>query len=395
MITLDYSIIDERLARKLCKGRELAVDLEHLQSRLPNAQFVAVTGSHGKTWTCLAIENALRHFEKKVVQVGHASDDGFGLSPSEALSELDAWFDKDLYIVSELAWHEVRFLTSFSPDVSVITNITHSPPPELGSRQAVLDSKWPLAAAAKNVAVYPADGMFDALGSSLSCRSLRFCAGQPTSANAQVALFRNELSFVSRPENGLGQTQEIRARDCMYHGNSLVASAAALHALSNGWSQQEIVSALETIPRVPNRLEIVANHDGIDYINDGKSTDIGATLHAVKKCQSPIILVCGGEERGEKYLPLSEHQQSIAAIVCFGENRNCVMKDVTGSIKEVHCSEELQGAIEIAWGLRHLGRTLLFSPGTTSKDQYQNYRERGEHFRMLISKYLFLSETNE
>ncbi len=175
--------------------------------------------------------------------------------------------------------------------------------------------------------------------------------------------------------------------------NLLNALAAAAVACTCGLSPQSIARAVATFRGVEHRLELVAEVDGVAYYNDSIATTPQRTLAALRSFQEPIVLLLGGRD---KHLPLEEMAQEAVrrcrAVVLFGESgpkleaalqeaAACLGASSGPALVRVGPLEE---AVEAARALARPGDVVLLSPACTSYDAYENFEERGRHFRALV-----------
>lgn len=175
--------------------------------------------------------------------------------------------------------------------------------------------------------------------------------------------------------------------------NQANAIAAAACAATCGVSQPAIASAVSSFKGVPHRLEQVATARNVDFYNDSIGTTPERTLAGLRSFDRPIVLLLGGRE---KQLPLEELAREAAArcraIVFFGEAGDKFEKVVANTMRRLPPANRPQAirmsnlaeAVEAASRLAKAGDAVLLSPAATSFDAYNNFQERGQHFRDLV-----------
>ncbi len=142
------------------------------------------------------------------------------------------------------------------------------------------------------------------------------------------------------------------------------------------------VNALDDFKPLPHRQEIVGERDGITFVNDSISTvpeTVVAALEAFS--DKPVSLIIGGEEKEQDYTVVSTAVKKYGAIKVF-----CVPDSGTRLVKEVENSTlcmNMEDAVKQAIAAVQGGGYVLLSPGTPSFPIYQNYVERGKHFKKL------------
>ncbi len=329
-------------------GIELLGEIELAFRYLPNRCVLGVTGSNGKTTTALLIAHILNAAGKKAAAVGNvgAALSGYALDP-----------DKNEILVVELSSFQLETLSlAHRFDAAAILNIT----PNHLNRHASMEEY----AAAKLRIVHclkPGGRLF------ISRQVL------------QDYRIKNGTVF----DNMIGMPPgEERVR----LGLPEWANVAAARALCAFCKLPEIAidSALKTFRKPPHRIEWVAEIDGVAYYNDSKASNIEAVMHAVRLFAGPVILICGGVDKGSSYAPwLACFQGKVAKVVVFGQAAEKMEREL-GAVFSVNRVSTLKEAVQAARMMSREGDTVLFSPGCSSYDQFANYEERGEMFKKIV-----------
>ena len=132
---------------------------------------------------------------------------------------------------------------------------------------------------------------------------------------------------------------------------------------------------------LPHRLEVVYQNDGITFVNDSKATNPAATVYAINKINSSIILlVGGGDKKNDFSVWLDSFDRRLRYIICFGKVREKIKKILQPNFI-VYTVNKMEDAIVLGKSLVKTGDTLLLSPGCPSYDQFSSYEERGEVFK--------------
>ncbi|MCH7576968.1 MAG: hypothetical protein IH822_04135 [Chloroflexi bacterium] len=174
------------------------------------------------------------------------------------------------------------------------------------------------------------------------------------------------------------------------------AVAAAAVASACGVTPKAIADAVGSFAAVPHRLEQVATLNGADYYNDSIATTPERTLAGIRSFQEPLVLLLGGRD---KNLPLEELAQEALrrcrAVVIFGESgprlEAALRQAAKGSRDKgarIVRIATLAEAFEAARRAARPGDAVLLSPACTSFDAYDNFEDRGEHFRSLVGRYV-------
>jgi UDP-N-acetylmuramoylalanine--D-glutamate ligase len=150
--------------------------------------------------------------------------------------------------------------------------------------------------------------------------------------------------------------------------------------LARGVDEAAVRAGLRTFGGVEHRLEEVATHDGVLYVNDSKATNVTSTLTALAAFGAPVHLIVGGRGKGESYSALREAAQRCAGVYAIGEEGRAIL-DAIGT--GWWCGD-LARAVGAARAVAEPGHVVLLSPACTSFDQYEDFEARGRHFKELV-----------
>ena len=161
------------------------------------------------------------------------------------------------------------------------------------------------------------------------------------------------------------------------------AAAATAAARAAGIAEEHIAAALLTFPGVPHRLELVGERDHVRYVNDSKATNVAASLRAVAAyADEPVHLILGGSPKGEDFAPLAAAIGSnVRSVHLIGEEADRIAAVIGG-----HRDGTLEAAVAHAARLAEAGDVVLLSPACASYDQFENFEQRGDAFRRLVSR---------
>jgi UDP-N-acetylmuramoylalanine--D-glutamate ligase len=140
----------------------------------------------------------------------------------------------------------------------------------------------------------------------------------------------------------------------------------------------------------PHRMQTVAIVEGVEYIDDSKGTNVGATLAAlnglgqsgsVSSSRSKIILIAGGEGKGQDFSPLSQALARHAkAIILMGRDASAIRSAIESSGITIHDAGTLEQAVESAAEMAESGDLVLLSPACASFDMFKDYAHRAQVF---------------
>ena len=168
----------------------------------------------------------------------------------------------------------------------------------------------------------------------------------------------------------------------LHNAENTMAALAAGAAL--GIPVATMRAALRDYAPPLHRCELVRTLDGVEYLNDSKATNLHALSSALRSQQRPVVLIAGGKDKGLDYRPLLPQLHGrVLAAVTFGQIGPQLAALLSAEVPAEPVAD-LAAAIARARALAPRGSTVLFSPGTSSFDQFAGYEERGDTFRQLV-----------
>jgi UDP-N-acetylmuramoylalanine--D-glutamate ligase len=175
---------------------------------------------------------------------------------------------------------------------------------------------------------------------------------------------------------------ELRLRGAHNLENAMAAAAAAL---ANRAPPDDVRRGLTTFAGVPHRLEEVTERAGVLYVNDSKATNVDAARVGIEAFEPGTVhAILGGSLKGGGFTDLRPALADRArAAYLIGEAADRIAADLEGAGVPLNRSGDLATAVSQARAAARPGDVILLSPACASYDQYDNFEERGEHFRKL------------
>ncbi len=153
------------------------------------------------------------------------------------------------------------------------------------------------------------------------------------------------------------------------------ANALAALALAEALSLPlpAMLEELRSFAGLPHRSQWVADVRGVHYVDDSKGTNVGATLAAVQGMQGPLLVILGGDGKGQDFLPLrAAFAAKVRAALLIGRDAPALAQALAG-ICECRFADSLEDAVAIAAGMAQSGDTVLLSPACASLDMFRDY----------------------
>lgn len=181
----------------------------------------------------------------------------------------------------------------------------------------------------------------------------------------------------------LARADELSFVGTHNYSNALFAAAAAERL---GAAPDDIREGLLAYRLKAHRLEVVAEGDGVAYVDDSKATNPAAVAAALGGLDRPVVLILGGSEKHTDFSEILPHLEGCRAILCQGEAgpRIAGFLEERGYADLVERLVDLQSAVARAAELARPGDVVLLSPGCASFDQFAGYARRGEEFARLV-----------
>ena len=167
--------------------------------------------------------------------------------------------------------------------------------------------------------------------------------------------------------------------------NAANALAAAALCSAVGVDDAAIVSALHRFKGLPHRVEQVAVIDRVTYYDDSKGTNVGATLAALTGFAQPVVLIAGGDGKGQDFSPLcAAVKRHARAVVLIGRDAERIEDALAGCGVPLMRADDMQHAVLQARAASRRGDVVLLSPACASYDMFRNYGHRGAVYAAAV-----------
>jgi UDP-N-acetylmuramoylalanine--D-glutamate ligase len=359
------------------KGIQIVSEIE-FASRYTNARIVAITGSNGKTTTTLLSYHLLKEAGLNVGLAGNIGD-------SFAWQVAEKNFD---YYVLEISSFQLDDIVTFSPEISVLLNIT---PDHLDRYEYkfenYIQSKFNIIQNFKKQSHFIYFDDSEVVKNELTLRSLD---GQkwPVSLTQPVEAggYFTDDKLIS---NCQGQHLEVDYSKLPIKGahNAVNALSAVLVAQLVGVEGAQIQASLLTFKNAPHRLEKVRTIGGVDYVNDSKATNVDSVFYALSSFKQPIIWIAGGVDKGNDYSYIEELvRQKVKSLIILTPHFEKLQQYFNNIVADIYVTEDMQDALNVAKSKSVEGDIVLLSPACASFDLFQNYEDRGDKFKDAVLK---------
>ncbi|HLT13517.1 MAG TPA: UDP-N-acetylmuramoyl-L-alanine--D-glutamate ligase [Marinobacter sp.] len=370
IVSPGISVADPAIAAAAQQGALIRGDID-LFADAADAPIVAITGSNGKT-TVTTLVGEMATAAGRKVQVG-------GNIGTPALDLLGQ--GADLYVL-ELSSFQLETTDQLNALAATVLNVSDDHMDRYPDKMSYFQAKQRIYRGCKNAIV----NLDDALSTPMARDTLRFLCFGFNRVNPETFSTRDDDqgTWITFGFDNLLLASELKLMG--RHNISNVMAALALgHAA--GLPMAPMLEVARKFSGLPHRCEFVRKLDGVEYINDSKGTNVGATVAAIESLvpsHGRVILIAGGEGKGADFTPLAEPvSRHCRAVVLIGRDADVIARSVGGCMDVVR-SASLGEAVAEARRQAVSGDRVLLSPACASFDMFRDYNDRGDQFRTLV-----------
>jgi UDP-N-acetylmuramoylalanine--D-glutamate ligase len=367
------------------RGIPISNDSQIFMEAVP-CRVIGITGSAGKTTTTTLVG---RMAEASVTAPHKAWVGGnIGLPLIEYLDEINP----DDTVILELSSFQLDQMT-LSPQVAAILNITPNHLDRHGTMQIYIAAKSRILTfqAPADAAVLGSDDPV-AWGLSGEVRGKLISFGLKQPGKGQTGTFYQSGRLYLQDGSSITELMEQNVILLRGEHNLLNVLAACAIAHAAGFPVEAMRKGVLGFNGVPHRLEYVRQFEGVDWYNDSIATAPERSMAAIRSFNEPLVLMLGGRDKDLPWKELAElvHQR-VDHVVVFGEASEKIL-NALGPVKNgqrpytVSQCQGLQEAIHMAASVSQPGDVVLLSPGGTSFDEFIDFEQRGERFRLWVNQ---------
>jgi UDP-N-acetylmuramoyl-L-alanine---L-glutamate ligase len=333
---------------------------------------LGVTGTKGKSTTA-----ALAHHLARAAGVTARLAGNIGLPALELLDEPDAQVT-----VLELSSYHIADLQT-GPEIALVTNLFREHTQWHGSEQAYRADKLRLLAL-PGVRAAVLNGRDPGLADAIRGLDAGGAAGEPIVYGVPDGWDVRDGGIALGREL-VASAEELPLRG-EHNALNLCGALAALGALG---VEPELPAALDGFQALAHRLQPVAEHGGVLWVDDSISTTPESTLAALDSFPGrQLVLIAGGQDRGQDYAELvralAAGDASLIGVPTTGERLVAAAREAGVPHERALLAPDLAGAVGLARELAPAGAVVLLSPAAPSFDHYRDFEQRGERFAELV-----------
>jgi UDP-N-acetylmuramoylalanine--D-glutamate ligase len=361
IISPGLSLQTPAVAQAMNAGVEVIGDIE-LFARINTKPVVAVTGSNGKSTVVTLAFEVLKAAGYKVALGGNIG--------TAVLDLLEG--DFDVYVL-ELSSFQLDTTTTLKPISATVLNVSEDHLDRYSNYQAYKDSKLSIYKNAE-LAVINIDD------------NATYTKLQPQKSfgvhqgDYYMAEYQQQNYFMCKGEAYLPTNTLAVSGKHNYLNTLAVMALLSPFSITRNHYQR----ALGEFKGLAHRCQFVTNRNGVNYFNDSKATNVGATVAAIDSLageNKTLIVIAGGDAKGADLNVLTSYiEQHVKALICFGKDA----KQLTALTAKGHLTTNMAQAVSLAKQLSSEGDTVLLAPACASIDMYNNYMQRGDDFIQCV-----------
>ncbi len=345
-------------------------------------KIVGVTGTNGKSTTTALIGHILRQSGRDVRVGGNIGQGVLDMAPLHA----------NAVYVLELSSYQLDLVKSLHCDVAVWLNISPDHLDRHGGLDGYVAAKRRIFRnqTVKDVAIV---GVDDLQSQSVSMSLASNGPQRITQVSAEFALGRGVSAIAGRLFDSLagkavkaGDLRGAAALPGRHNHQNAAAAYAACRAL--GVDAQVIMSAIETFPGLPHRLELAGDLEGVRFVNDSKATNAQAAAQALKAYKR-VYWIAGGQSKSDGIDALEPLFPRVAKAYLIGDAADTFAQSLKGKAPCVKCGtldKAVRAAFADAASSGEPDPIVLLSPACASFDQFKDFEARGDAFKEIVAQ---------
>lgn len=371
---------------------------------------LAITGTNGKTTTTSLTGLLCQRSGKKVAVAGN-------ISPAmldRLANAIDETALPDVWVL-ELSSFQLETARTFAPDAAAILNITQDHLDWHGSFDAYAAAKGRIFGATTARVLNRDDAAVmkfaPAAGAADAPRTVTFGLNEPVQDGDYGLSRDNGIAWLveavdrdapdetatttRRRKRDAAHTPDIAQKRLMpadalrIRGLHNAANALAAFALARAIDlpAAPLLHALREYRGEAHRVEVIATIDDVDYVDDSKGTNVGATVAALDGLAQKIVLIAGGDGKGQDFAPLvAPVARWCRAVMLIGRDAPAIRDTLAETGVPLADHATLEGAVHAAAELAEPGDAVLLSPACASLDMFRNYAHRADVFRAAVDE---------
>jgi len=361
------------VAKARAAGVTIIGEIE-LASIVCAAPIIAITGTNGKTTTTSMVGEIMRDFTGGTSHVVG----NIGIPFCDMAESIDA----KAFVTAEISSFQLETIANFRPKISAVLNMTEdhldrhiTMEQYIAAKERIFENQT-----AEDFCILNYDNDITRKMSEKTAAQVVFFSKQPLDEG--IFVMGDAIHIKWGDHSG----EIVKIADLSAHMENAMAAAAM--AAAAGVPMDTIAASLRNFRAVPHRLEFIRELQGVRFYNDSKATNVGSTIHGIDAMTRPIILIGGGQPKGQDFADLIKHfDKNVNSFIIMGEATELLVNACkANNFADFAVANGLHNSVEMAVSKATNGDCVLLSPACASMDMFDNFEHRGNAFKEIVMK---------
>ncbi|MDC8445347.1 MAG: UDP-N-acetylmuramoyl-L-alanine--D-glutamate ligase [Nitrosomonas sp.] len=346
------------------------------QNNTANAKVLAITGTNGKT-TVTAMVGAM--LKKAGLDVAVAGNIGPAVL-DVFMQRLDSGKMPQMWVL-EVSSFQLELTEWLNADVAAVLNLSEDHMDRYRDMQEYIQAKARIfnhEKPARGMQILNRDDVLSLAMRQTDRKQVTFGLSEPDAETNFGIAHRDRTVWLMEGGKLLMKTSDLKLNGLHNTANAL-AALAICRAVE--MPVEPLLSALREFKGLPHRMEVVAAFCEVTFIDDSKSTNVGSTVAALNGLQGNVVLIAGGDGKGQDFTLLRQAvAEGARAVVLIGRDAGKIAAALSDCGVPVQFAQTMEDALQKSFLLAHSGDVVLLSPACASFDMFRNYVHRAEVF---------------
>jgi len=340
-------------------------------------QLIAITGSNGKSTVTEMAGAMCRHAKLNTTVAGN-----IGVPVLDVLGEIESGKPAPDMVVLELSSFQLESTSTLDADAAAMLNLSEDHLDRYDSMDDYAAAKARIFAG-RGVQVLNRDDAAS-LGMAREGRSVQTFGLNAPTRDTEWGI--HDIAGKKMLAHGGTQLMEIDELPVagLHNAANALAAAALCHAIAI--PDAAIAAALRSFKGLPHRVENINKINNIYFYDDSKGTNVGATVAALNGMPQPVVLIAGGDGKGQDFSPLAAAAARARAVVLIGRDAPLIARALKSVRVPLLNAGDMEEAVRTAYRAAQPGDAVLLSPACASYDMFRSYVHRAQVFAECVRK---------
>ena len=360
----------------LARGLEVIGDIElfaRVRDEFPGAKVIGITGSNGKSTVTEMVGTMTRAARTRTLVAGN-----IGLPILEALWEIEAGRRRrpDVFVL-ELSSFQLETTENLNVDAGTVLNLSEDHLDRYAGIREYAQAKARIFFGNGAQVINREDAWAREMVAS-GRRVFTFGLDEPREEGAWGLRNLDGELWLAEGRANLMKVSELKVTGLHNAANALAALALCRAV---GFPYEALLDALFSFSGLPHRVQRIVDINGVAFFDDSKGTNVGATVAALEGMGRKVVLIAGGDGKGQDFSPLRDAVARHArAVVLIGRDRDRIAAAIESTGVVLVRASDMHEAVRATLALAHAGDAVLLSPACASFDMFRNYEHRAQVF---------------